>query len=253
MRVGWIVSAIAHVGAVMITLVSWPATTLDAPPAGAVVPVEVVTIAEYSNVRAIAPEPDPEDMADTPSPPDEPVAQAEAEPEPAPAPPQPRQERRRQTNELDLAALNQELLVDKQRPSGKQRNPRIENAQRGDRARQGAGLGTAEQVALEDRLRAIMRAHFIRHQCWREPADATEPGRLVVTVRIAINRNGGLEGQPELVSPTSSGGDPEMRAAIDNALRAVRLCDPFPLADDPVAAQHYDLWRRMEYTFRPRS
>jgi hypothetical protein len=106
---------------------------------------------------------------------------------------------------------------------------------------------------MEDRLRALMRAHIIRNQCWREPADARDPASLTVTVRIQLDRNGRLRGQPELVSPTSSGGNPEVRAAIDNALRAVRLCDPFPMADDPAAARRYDLWRETDYTFRPRS
>ncbi|MET0183149.1 MAG: cell envelope integrity protein TolA [Caulobacterales bacterium] len=249
MRAGLPASVIAHVGAVFMTLVAWPTFSSDAPTAGAVVPVEVLTIGEYSNVMALAvhaaddenelTDPSEEDGA-TPDPPSE----AEA------AAPSPNARQNRQETELDLAALNQDLLVDKQRP----RNPpRPRNTgQQSDRNQTGAGLGTAEQVALEDRLRALMRSHFLRHQCWREPADATDPGRLVVTVRININRNGGLEGEPQLVSPRTSGGDPEMRAAIENALRAVRLCDPFPLGDDPVAAEHYELWRRMEYTFRPR-
>lgn len=250
MRVGWAASAVGHVGAVLMTLASWPAMTEASTDNGVVVPVEVVDISAVSNVRALAPAPDPEDDANAP--PDQPVAAAqESEPEPAPSPDA--QRPRERAPELDFAALSRDLLIDRQQPTGRRRNPRVDNAARADQPRQGAGLGTAETVALEDRLRALMRAHFQRQQCWREPADATNPARLAVTVRISINRHGGLEGQPELVSPTSSGGDPELRAAIDNALRAVRLCDPFPMADDPAAAQHYELWRRMEYTFRPRS
>lgn len=252
MRFGWIVSAIGHVGLALLTLFAWPSQSTEAPREGMVVPVEVVNIADISNVMALAPEPEPEDEADTPQPEDEPVATEEPVPEPAPSP-APRPQERRNSNELDLAALNRELLMDKQRPSGERRNPRVENAQRAERAREGAGLGTQEVAAIEDRLRALMRAHFQRHQCWREPADARDPASLVVTVRITLNRNGSLEGEPLLVSPTSSGGNPEMRAAIDNALRAVRQCDPFPLADDPVAAEHYNMWRRIEYTFRPRA
>jgi hypothetical protein len=44
-----------------------------------------------------------------------------------------------------------------------------------------------------------------------------------------------------------------MSTAVDNALRAVRSCDPYPLADDPVVGEHYDIWRTQVYTFRPQS
>jgi hypothetical protein len=43
-----------------------------------------------------------------------------------------------------------------------------------------------------------------------------------------------------------------MRVAVESALRAIRTCDPYPFADDPIVGEHYQLWREMEYTFRPR-
>jgi hypothetical protein len=42
-----------------------------------------------------------------------------------------------------------------------------------------------------------------------------------------------------------------MRAAVDAAVRAVRACDPYPLPDDPVVGEHYEVWRSQIYTFRP--
>ncbi len=245
MRIGGvIVSVIGHVGAVMLTLLSWNMNPPEPISAGAVVPVEVVNVAPESNVRALAPPlPEIEEeeipaMADIP---------AVEQPHLAEAAPSARQ-RPRQNNELDLAALGRDLLEDKQRTPTQRR---AEGAP-ADRARQGAGLGTQEVAAVEDRLRALARAHITRNQCWRMPVDLPEPERLVITVQFQLNRHGGLEGQPRVTAPNNYGFDPAMRTAAEAALRAVRQCDPFPFADDPVVGDHYEQWRSMEYVFRPR-
>jgi hypothetical protein len=242
MRAGWLVSAIAHVGVAMMTLLTaWETPPVDIPESGMVVPIDVVNIAAESNVRALAPpqqeEAAPADAAAEPPPPQE----AEAAPDPNP------RERPRQ-NELDLAALSRELMVDKQRPP---RPERVDGAP-SERTQRGAGLGTAETARLEDRLRAIARTHITRNNCWRMPIDLPEPDRLVITVSFDLDRNGNLRGEPRVTSPSNYNSDPAMRTAAESALRAVRLCDPFPFADDPTVADHYELWRQMEYTFRPR-
>src|SRR5690606_22816261 len=128
--------------------------------------------------------------------------------------------------------------------------PRPTNGETADRTQEGAGLGTAEVAALEDRARALARAHLRR--CWRMPADLPDPDRLVVTVAFDINRNGTLNGRPRVLSPRNSTFDPAMRAAVDAAVRAVQTCDPYPFPDDPVVGEHYDVWRQTEFTFRPR-
>ncbi len=250
MRPGWVVSAIGHAGLVLMTLVAWPmASSLETRTAGEVVPVEVVTISDFSNIRALAP--DPEDMGETEQPMDEPLAEAEEEPEPTPSPEPQRPPPRR--NELDLGALGRDLQLDKERPRGERSSPRIENATRDPRTRQGAGLGTAETARLEDHLGAVVRAHIDRNRCRRSVEDMRNADRLVVTLEIEFDRNGRVRGQPRLISPTSVMGDPEMRVAVDYAMRAVRQCDPFPFPDDPLLAEHYDLWRQVTWTFHPRA
>ena len=54
MRAGWIVSFVGHVGAVLMSLLAWEASSTMAPAGGAVVPIEIVTIGPESNVRALA-------------------------------------------------------------------------------------------------------------------------------------------------------------------------------------------------------
>jgi hypothetical protein len=237
MRAGWLVSFVGHIGFVMMTLLAWESRSALPEVSGAVVPVEIVDVAPESNVRALA-----EDVPEEVSPE---TAPQEAEEEPAPTPePTPTQPRPR-NNRFDLSAVAG--LLDKENEPGRERN----EGERANRNQQGAGLGTAEVAAMEDRLRALARAHISRNNCWRMPIDQPDPERLVVTIRFEINRNGTLNGQPRVIAPRNYTFDPPMRVAVESALRAIRTCDPYPFADDPVVGEHYELWRDMEYTFRP--
>lgn len=240
MRPGVVVSIIGHVGAVLMTMLAWEARSELPPRAGAVVPVEIVDVALESNVRALA-----EDVPDEEVAPEDTPNVAEEEPQPAPTPsPRPQPPRQQQNDDFDLAAISG--MIDKQRNPGRERN----EGQRADRNQQGAGLGTAEVAALEDRARALARAHLRR--CWRMPVDLPDPDRLVVTIEFDLNRNGTLNGQPRVISPRNTTFDPAMAAAVAAAERAVRTCDPYPFPDDPVVGEHYDIWRQTEFTFRPR-
>lgn len=248
MRPGWIVSTIGHAGAVLMTLVAWPAaSSIEERIGGEIVPVEVVTISDFSNVRALAPEPEDTGEAEAQD-----IPQGEEEePEPIPAEePEPARPRR---PSLDLGALDRELMTDKERNRGDRPRPSTENAARDERTRRGAGLGTAETARLEDHLAAVARAHIDRNRCRRSLEDMRDPDRLVVTLEIDFDRNGRMRGAPRVVQPTSVMGDPEMRVAVDYALRAMRQCDPFPFPDDPLLADHYEIWREMTYTFHPRA
>lgn len=236
MRAGWVVSAIGHVGFVIMTMLAWETHSTSMPEQGAVVPVEIVDVAAESNVRALA-----EDVPDEEVSPTEETPQ-EAEPEPAPSP-QPAQQRPRQNNdEFDLSAVSG--LLDKQRDPGRER----QEGQRADRTQRGAGLGTAEVAALEDRVRALNARAMQR--CWRMPADLPDPERLVVTLEFDLDRNGNLRGQPRVTSPRNYTFDPNMRTAVELALRAVRSCDFTFFPEDPVVGPHYEAWDEIEYTFR---
>jgi hypothetical protein len=237
MRPGVVVSIVGHVGAVMMTLLAWESRSVIIPASGSVVPVEIVAVAPESNVRALAEDIPEEELSPTEAEP------SEAEEAPAPAPTPQREQRRRESDEFDLSAIAG--MLDKQREPGRRR----QEGERADRNQQGSGLGTQEVVAIEDRARALIRAHMRR--CWRMPIDLPDPDRLVVTVEFEINRNGTLNGQPRVTSPRNYTFDAPMRTAVDAAVRAVRACDPYPLPDDPVVGEHYEIWRTQVYTFRP--
>lgn len=243
MRLGWIFSLVGHALAVLLTLISWPVSAANKIDVGNVVPIEIVTLAPVTSVAPIASD-EPEQQAVQEAAPEPQETAPEPVPEPTPAP------RPNQPSLNDFLSDVSSLLQDKQKDKAKAR-PRQTEGERGERPRARAGLGQAEAAALNDRLIALMRAHMRRNRCWRAPADLPNPERLIVTVRMRLDARGHLSGEPQLVSPTSTFGDPPMRAAADAALRAVRECDPFPFADDPVAADHYDVWRDMEFIFDP--
>jgi hypothetical protein len=237
---GWAVSAVGHVGFVMMTLLAWETRSTLVTNVGSVVPVEIVDVAPESNVRALA-EATPEDAA--PEAQDQTTPDPTPAPTPAPAPPQARAQR--QDDTFDLAAVAR--LVDRSRPTGRQR---AEGAT-SNRTQQGAGPGSQDVVSLQDRARALARAHLI--PCWRMPIDLPDPDRLVVTVQFELNRNGTLNGQPVVTNPRNYTFDPNMRIAAEAALRAVRTCDFSFFSDDPVVGDHYEIWRQTEFTFRPTS
>lgn len=239
MRAGWLVSLIGHIGIMLMTTLVWQTAAEIAPSGGAVVPVEIVDIAAESNVRALA-EDAPEGEV-RPQPEEQPP---QAAPEPAA---RNRNQRNQREAEDDLLASSTRLL-NTDTKTGQEQN----EGQPAETTRRGAGLGTAEVARLEDRLIAISQAHIRRNNCWRMPIDLPEPERLVVTIRFRVNRNGTLNGEPEVTSPRNTTFDPAMRTAVEAARRAIRLCDPFPYPDDPTVAEHYELWRDMEYEFRPR-
>jgi hypothetical protein len=238
MRAGWVVSFIGHIGFVLMTLLAWETRSELAPSAGSVVPVEIVDIAAESNVRALA-EDVPEDEAET---------RADAEPNDTSRPESAEAE---QLTHLTPEEEQHRFLAGLTDLGGEPR-PRLTEGEPAPESRPGAGLGTSERVAMEDRLRALARAHIARNNCWRMPSDLPDPERLVVTVQFDLNRNGTLNGQPRVISPRNTTFDNDMRVAVDYARRAILTCDPFPFADDPMVGEHYELWREMEYTFRPR-
>jgi hypothetical protein len=238
MRPGVIVSIIGHIGAVMMTLLAWEASSSLPTPQSVVVPVEIVDVALESNVRALAEDVPDEEVAPVEQPP------TVAEERPAPAPTPTPQRQRPRNDEFDLSAIAG--LIDKQRDPGRERT----EGERADRTQRGAGAGTGNAAALEDRVAALTQRAMQR--CWRMPADLPDPERLAVTLEFELDRNGNLRGQPRVTMPTNYTFDPHRRAAVEAALRAVRSCDFTFFPEDPAVGSRYDAWDDLEYTFAVR-
>ena len=114
-----------------------------------------------------------------------------------------------------------------------------------------AALGLAASLALTPVLVAAeavdqnsvvvaLRSQIVR--CWAPPARTAHADGLVVVIRVKLNRDGSLAGDPTLVNSGTGLFD----VVAESAVNAVRLCQPFKL---PIAA--YDFWKEVDMAFVP--
>ncbi|WP_300540741.1 cell envelope integrity protein TolA [Maricaulis sp.] len=269
---GVVLSLLVHAGILAAGLVYLPraAQVFEDTP---IVPVELVTVAERTNVRAAAPEPEPEpeeavedtveDEIETPEPQPEPEPEParaepepidpEPEPEPEPAETQPepveeapepeparetppvRPEQRRDTTPSleDMLGNIERQVAEVRRETG--------TPDEGER-RRSAGAGDAMTATLQD----LIQSHLAR--CWRNSLDAPDPDELAVEVVFSLNRNGELAGPPRLVDQARvlNSPNPYLRVAGERALRAATQCAPYPLPPE-----YYSQWRQITVNFAP--
>jgi len=248
-------------GAIVVGTLFTVSHTLDiadlSPP---VVPVDLVTVAEKTNIRAsshhaphIAPNPTPpvpKEMptppqvqpqpAPQPPPPPEPPKQAEAEPlaeAPQPAvpkhrpPPAPKQQEDKKNFDVDKVLA----LLNKVAPS-QSAAPDAPEAQRNVR---GFGAQNAMTADLQDALRSQIS------RCWSPPVGAPHPERLVVSFDLFLNPDGSVAQPPQSLDNSD---DPFFHAAKEAALRAIYTCAPYKLPAD-----RYAQWREINpFIFDPR-
>lgn len=242
---------------------------------GQIVPVDLVTLSDITNVRARSPDPveetppqdelpvetpnaQPDEDTAPPPPaeaepeavtPDPTESEAEAEPEaeaeePEPAedePPQPRdppQTPPRTPQNTQDNGLDLDSLSDLVNQS-RSNSPNTATEQ--GETQRGAGPGTADTATLSD---------FIRSQanrCWRNSRDAPNPERLIVIVQVRLNRDGSLAEAPSVSNAARirSSGDPYWQVAQERALAAIIDCAPYRLP-----SEQYAQWRLIDVTFR---
>lgn len=234
MRAGWLVSLIGHVGAALMTTLVWQSAVESLPVGGgAIVPIEIADVALETNIRALA-EDAPADEFDI-------ASLQPGQPAPQVGPPNARPRQPQRTFNVDAADAAMNNADADNRPKQREGDP-------SDRNQEGAGAGDANRATLEDIVRSVTQNHLRR--CWRSTLDASNPQDLVVTLRFALDREGRISGEVQLVSPREhpflSG---EQRAAIANARRAARLCEPYPFANHAQLREHYAVWRVNSYRF----
>lgn len=197
------------------------------------VPVDLITIAEETNVAAAAP---PEPQQETiERPPLEPMA-APPEPEiaePAPIdvkppeikiaepPPKPVSPRD------DINALLNQLT-----------KPEPRNARPAPRAQEAVGAGNAATAGLADALRNAIGA------CWNPIPGAPNPADQIVTFTLQLNRDGTVA----RVEAQTRGGNSYTAAARLAAERAIYGCQPYNM----LPANRYNEWRDFTLRFDPR-
>jgi hypothetical protein len=239
-------SALLHAAIIAVSFFTWQHTLKIADESPPVVPVELVTIAQKTNIRAtVRPPPKiepqdikpsaPEPVTATPPPPI--PKPEEPAPEPAPketvvkAPPPPKvvpkvkpEPEKPKKQKFDIN--NIEALLNKVAPK-----PEKSNAKIADRTIKGIGAQNAMTMDLVDALRNQIA------QCWSPPAGAPNPEELVVDFFVQLNPDGSVAQAMPRTQPQNS----YARAAVESARRAIFTCQPYKLPAD-----RYNQWREID-------
>jgi hypothetical protein len=254
-----IASGFLHLAVIAVATVSWPhaiALSDESPP---VVPVDLVTVAEETNIApTVAEQKPPEPEPQAPPPPQEVPLPEKAEIAPselakempkelpkvveAPAPPAPVLPRRKPRPDPQQAFNVDSVLalLDKRAPKTPPPPP---NAKPAEQTIRGLGAQNALTVDLQDALLAQMR------ECWNVPVGAPNPEQLIVQVRVFLAQDGSLAQPPQLEPATraAAASNQYMRTAAEAALRAVNVCEPYKR----LPPEKYDAWREVVMTFDP--
>jgi len=262
-RVGLGVALLLHAAIVAVTLFTWQHKLEIADQSPPMVPVDLVTIADKTNiaptVQRVQPKADEQTPPPQPTPPPPlptpPPPQAEAAPEPAPAPPTPKPElppkpllkpvpaapaaapapTRPPKPKTDAFA---DLLNNLTKPAATPRNAHI-----ADRTVRGIGAMNAATMDLVDALKNQIA------QCWNPPVGAPHPERLIPVFQLFLNPDGSVAQPPQLSADSAAvaASDPFMRAAAEAARRAIYTCAPYKLPADK-----YSTWHDITINFDPR-
>lgn len=173
---------------------------------------------------------------------DEPELEEEVKPEPEEDKPEPAPAPIRVAEKDDFADfLNQTSnLLNKERTETRRAPPQATKALENERPVTETRRGAGDQTGNTSRVEGLIRSQMML--CWDDVVDLPHPERLNVTVRMALTRDGYLDGEVELVSPTRAPvGDRAMGVAIDRALRATRKCAPYRLPEG--AQETYFEWK----------
>jgi len=170
------------------------------------------------------------------------IAPTEAPDIPAPEPAEP------QAPAFDLDKLAG--LVNKTRDTAPEANQQqaLQSEQNfyrfAESARAGSGAATEMTLSEMDALQSAM------YKCWRMPADARNPEKLVVTLDVSLLPDGFVEDVKltrKLQNRARDPGNPFWDVAEQRAARAVSQCAPY----DFLPNERYQDWRRLTLNFAP--
>ncbi len=254
-------SGFLHVAIITATSIAWPMSYNppdETPPA---VPVDLVTVADVTNIAPAMPDPPKPQPEPEQPPPPQPVAapppEAEVAPEPDKPPVPKKAPEREQTVEAPANPARPRLKPSRERPqkfdvdsvlafldkNAPQRPVPAPVAKQAEVPVRGLGAQDSFTVDLKDALLSQMR------QCWNVPVGAPDPERLIVQVRVFLTPDGSLAQAPQLEPGTraAAAASPYMRSAAEAALRAVSVCEPYK----HLPPERYEVWHEIVMTFDP--
>lgn len=83
-------------------------------------------------------------------------------------------------------------------------------------------------------------------RCWSPPTGGVKAEELIVKLKISLNQDGTVQGRPKVVGGNSFKNTFE-KVAIESAIRAVLLCQPYQLPIDK-----YTRWKDTTLNFNPK-
>lgn len=258
-----IASGFLHVAVIAAASMVWTSSYSlpdETPPA---IPVDLITVADVTNVAPAQPDPPKVQPLPDPQPPPLPPVVApppdEAELAPEPDKPLPKPEpEKEQVAKAPEHPVRPKLKPTREKPqkfdvdsvlafldkSAPQTPPTPAPAvKKAEVPVQGLGAQDAFTLDIKDALLAQMR------ECWNVPEGAPDPEKLIVQVRVFLTPDGGLAQPPQLEAATraAAASNPYMRAAAEAALRAVNVCEPYK----HLPSEKYQVWREIVMTFDP--
>jgi outer membrane biosynthesis protein TonB len=108
---------------------------------------------------------------------------------------------------------------------------------------------TPQHLASPDAQMTISEKDALRRQierCWNVPAGAKNAKDLKIEIKVALNPDGSVQGDPSISDMARYGSDDFFRAAADSARRAVLVCQPYQLPPEK-----YSAWRDVTLIFDP--
>lgn len=264
------ISALLHTGLFLFAIFGLPTLLPDAPEVQpTVITLDILPIAERSNVRPsdkpiqkkqqaptktppkpVPPKPQPAPPKPQPKPP-EPVEEDKpfdpnegAEPE-KPKPPKeqkPKPEPQKESDDFEKLLNDLEKTAEKSEKDAKDKTTQEEN-----RTQSNAPFDETLPLALSEQ--DALNSAFI--PCWSPPAGAKDAANLIVVVLAQYTPDGTLiDSKLDPKQQGRYGSDPFFRAAADSALRATRMPNCNPLKNLPPS-----LYPKLKYTkinFDPR-
>lgn len=262
-RFGLAGSLALHAAVIAATMFTWAHRLDIADESPPIVPVDLVTIGEKTNIAPVVreqpklevkvepqtPQPDmpPVPKIETPPPQQAeaaPPEQAPSEPlvkqKPQPASPKLRPKPPAPEKAKEKFDVNSILaLLDKKHPQPEAQA----RGKTGPRAIKGVGAQNAMTMDLADALRNQIA------QCWSPPVGSPNPQDLIVSFELFLNPDGSVAQPPQLAaqSQSAAAGNPYLRAAAEAGRRAIYTCAPYKLPAD-----RYGQWRDITLVFDPR-
>ncbi len=238
-------------------------TSLDT--SDALLPVEIVTVDEFTRLMRDKPKEEAEKKpsAAKPAPP---IARETAPPPPAPAEAMPLDKpleaplpEPKRVPEKTIAEPVEKVTPIRQlrpvaRPAPPKPKPVLDVSQIRALLNKTPDTPTASEPVAEDEvvsenirltLNEIDAFRTQMRRCWNPPSGALNAEDLIVQVRVSLAPNGMISAGPKVMNRAKLG-DPFFRAAAESVLRAIRRCQPFKMPPEKYAA-----WRDIELKFDP--